>query len=158
MFFKIWLGCMVLFALTTTPNYYSNKDIYYGQLYLIKGTEPGRVYGTRTNHFSINPRRKICTDKYHSNTFFRKSFYHLESYYEEEGVIEATCIHNRWKRSLEKMLSGDSSKKRYFRDIFWWSPKELNSTIFIDNNTFVGYSCYPELNSCSLNSGIADLI
>ena len=158
MFLKIWLGCMVLFALTTTPNYYSNRDIYYGQLYLMKGTEPGRVYGTRTNDFSIDPKRRICTDKYHSNSFFGKSFYHLESYYEEEGVIEVTCIHNRWKRSLEKMFSRDSSNKRYFRDIFWWSPKELNSTIFIDNNTFVGYSCYPELDSCFLNSGMADLI
>lgn len=156
-FLRIWLGCLVLFTLTTTPNYFSNKDIYYGQLYLIKGTEPGRVYGTRTNHFSINPRMKICTDKYHSNTFFRRSFYHLKSYYEEEGIIEATCIHNRWKRSLEKMFFRDS-KKRHFRDIFWWTPKELNSTIFLDNNTFVGYSCYPELNSCSLNSGMADLI
>ena len=155
MFLRIWLGCMVLFTLTTTSDYYSNKDIYHGQLYLIKGTVPGRFYGAKTDNFSINPRRKICTDKYHSDTFFRKGFYHLKSYYEEEGVIEVSCVHNRWKRSLEKFFSRDSSQKRYFRDIFWWTPKELNSTIFLDNNTFVGYTCYPELNTCSQIKGEA---
>ena len=148
MFLKIWLGCMFFFGLIRGANY-NSKNSYQGQLYLIKGTSPVGTYGSNSNNFSINPIRKICTDKYHSNTFFRKSFYHLESYYEEEDVIEVSCVHNRWVRSLENLFSGSESQKRYFRDILWWQPKLLNSTIFIDNNDFLGYICYPELDTCS---------
>lgn len=157
MFLKIWLGCMVFFGLITGANY-NSKNNYQGQLYLIKGSSPERTYGSNSNNFSINPIRKICTDKYHSNSFFRKSFYHLESYNEDEDVIEISCVHNRWVRNLENLFSGSESQKRYFRDILWWQPKLLNSTIFIDNNELVGYICYPELNTCSQIKGEAHKI
>jgi len=157
MFLKIWLGCMVFFGLITSANY-NSKNSYQGQLYLIKGISSVGTYGTNSYNFSINPIRKICTDKYHSNTFFRKSFYHLESYYEDEDIIKISCVHNRWVRNLENLFSGSESQKRYFRDILWWQPKFFNSTIFIDNNEFVGYICYPELNSCSQIKGGADKI
>lgn len=148
MFLKIWLGCMIFIGLIGGSDY-NSKNSYQGQLYLIKGTSPGRLYGTKNNNFSINPLRKICTDKYHSNTFFRRSFYHLDSYYEEEDVIEVSCVHNRWVRNLENLFLGSNSQKRHFRNILWWQLKLINSTIFIDNNEFVGYTCYPELNTCS---------
>lgn len=157
MLLKIWLGCIFLIGLTTN-NHFLNKKTFHGRLYLVKGTISERNIVKKNNDFSVNPSKKICTDKYHPNTFFRRSFYHLENYHEEESVIELSCVHNRWKRFLESKFLRDTTQKRYFRDIFWWSPKFINSTIFIDNHTFVGYSCYPELDTCSLISGEVSVI